>query len=186
VNIIEMGDTVIYNNTNTAPKFYDGDDHEGVVQDSVNCSLACVLVKFGKTIYVCYESDLTIVRKARPMYSKSNLKAGMVVRQRGGQFKIVLADSISGKTSRASMFSFTNDLKHQMKEYDIVAVYETNGQGTLHGYLSGDHLSILWEEEKTAEQIELELMETELLELISKYKRAGALGHLISIVNLVE
>jgi hypothetical protein len=186
VNIIEMGDTVIYNNTNTAPKFYDGDDHEGVVQDSVNCSLACVLVKFGKTIYVCYESDLTIVRKARPMYSKSNLKAGMVVRQRGGQFKIVLADVIAGQSSWSPLSAFTDGLKHEREQYDIVAVYETNNQTGLSSYLSGNCLTVLWEEEKTPEQIKLELLQKELLELISKYKMAGELDHLVSIVNLVE
>ena len=185
MNIIEMGDTVIYNNTNTAPKFYDGDNREGVVQDSVNCSLACVLVKFGKTIYVCYESDLTVVRRARPVFSLSNLKAGMVVRQRGGQFKIVMADVIAGKSSWSLLCDFTNDLKHQMKEYDIVAVYTTTNHDALQGYLSGHNLSILWEE-KNPEQIELELLEKELLELISKYKKAGVLSNLISVVNLVE
>ena len=189
MNIIETGDTVSLRPVDEKDEIQykklgkglvvDDDDDEFAVDDEL------VVIQWSNIRTRRRKKDLVLINKGKHMFNKSALETGMFVRQRGGQFKIVMADVIAGKSSWSLLRDFTNDLKHQMKEYDIVAVYTTTNHDALQGYLSGHNLSILWEE-KTPEQIELELLEKELLELISKYKMAGVLSNLISIVNLVE
>ena len=110
--------------------------------------------------------DLTLIKKGKKdmkEFTKSDLKTGMFVKQRGGEFKVVLDDEISGGSSWGELSSYSEDMMNQSSafaELDIVAVYERRKGGCLSDYLKGQRLKIIWERtEQTEAQKEMEVLQ---------------------------
>ena len=96
-------------------------------------------------------------------FTKSDLKTGMFVKQRRGEFKVVLDDAISGDKSWGELSSYSEDMMARgsaFAELDIVAVYERRKGGCLSDYLKGDNLTPIWERtEQTEAQKEMEVLQ---------------------------
>ena len=163
---IEIGDTVrisedseYYNrHTNTNPRC------EGVY------TKACR--EFDLSHYVEWDSgrsnyyklcDLTLVKKGKKdmkEFTKSDLKTGMFVKLRNGDFSIVLGDIISGE-GWGELSNYNDDMLNKVYDiFDIVAVYERIKDGALSDYLEGQSLKIIWERtEQTEAQKEMEVLQ---------------------------
>ena len=93
-------------------------------------------------------------------FTKSDLKTGMFVKQRNGNFKLVLGDAICGLNgSWDSLGDYTENMTNSdnNSEFDIVAVYTQSEGSSLTSYLSGMYLTKIWERtEQTPAQKEME------------------------------
>ncbi len=106
--------------------------------------------------------DLTLVKKGKTMqFTKSDLKTGMFVKQRGGEFKVVLGDVISDDDSWAELSHYNEDMMHGNRtSLDIVAVYTTREFATMTLNLKGQFLKNIWERtEQTEAQKEMEVLQ---------------------------
>jgi hypothetical protein len=124
-------------------------------------------------------NDLTIVTYTEMMqllgktmeFTKLDLKTGMFVKYRGGSYRIVIGDCLSGNGC-AALSQYSEDLKYAGCAYaalDIMAVYKAAKGTNLGEYLSGHCLTLIWERtEQTQAQKEME----ELLLNIEKGEKA--------------
>jgi len=166
---IEVGDTVriaatseYYNRT--LENEYDP-RCDGVCTDALGGMLHTHVVKWESGKSNNYKAcDLTLVKKGKAMqFTKSDLKTGMFVKQRGGEFKIVLDDVISGGNSWSDLSNYDDGILKKSRGFaalDIVAVYERIKGGCLSDYLEGQRLKIIWERtEQTEAQKEMEILQ---------------------------
>jgi len=89
---------------------------------------------------------------------KSELKNGIVIKYRNNDYKdsiaseyaLVVDNLFIGLDGFMPLISYNEDLTFSDdKDYDIVAVYEVDGFGNgLRSVLSGNDLTLLWEEGK--------------------------------------
>ena len=109
-------------------------------------------------------------------FTKSDLKTGMLVKQRNGDIKVVLGESICGLWGLWDRLSnFKSDLISTCYgEFDIIVVYKTSEGNSLTSYLEGDYLTPIWERtEQTEAQKEMEILQEQakaLQEQITKLK----------------
>ena len=118
----------------------------------------------GDPSIVTYTEMMQLLgKKHMKEFTKSDLKTGMFVKQRGGEFKLVLDDVISGGNSWGALSNYDDDMLKKSRVFaglDIVAVYERIIGGCLSDYLGGQRLKIIWERtEQTEAQKEMEVLQ---------------------------
>jgi hypothetical protein len=122
---------------------------------------------------VTYTEMMQLLGKTMKEFTKSDLKTGMVVRNRNGNYKIVFGNSMSGLDNTASFSSFTSNLlgKQSQAEFDIMAVYKVGGAMLIRATLSGEGLTLIWERtEQTPAQKEMEVLQAKMDELQEQMK----------------
>jgi hypothetical protein len=107
-------------------------------------------------------------------FTKSDLKTGMFVKQRNGDFKIVLGDAICGYDYFSPLYSYNVSMllcDSAQTEFDIMAVYNKNSNVALSYYLQGQDLQIIWKRtEQTEAQKEMEVLQAKMDELQEQMK----------------
>lgn len=110
-----------------------------------------------------YTEMMQLLRKDMKEFTKSDLKTGMFVKQRGGAFNVVLDDVISCGDSWGDLSNYDDGMLKKsicFAELDIVAVYERIKAGCLSDYLEGNLLTLVWERtEQTEAQKEMEILQ---------------------------
>jgi hypothetical protein len=114
-----------------------------------------------------------------------NLEDRMVVRQRSGNYKIVMGKCLSGLKNYMSLSSLNDDMKGKtISGCDIMAVYKTAYHSTITDYLTGNGLTLLWErQEKTPRELELDDLNGRMSRLIQEYKKLDSFGAAVKILN---
>jgi hypothetical protein len=107
--------------------------------------------------------DLTLIKKGKTMqFTKSDLKTGMFVRYRNGDYRVVIGDCLSGDGC-AALPQYSEDLKYKgitIMALDIMAVYKAANGTNISEYLSGHCLTLIWERtEQTEAQKEMEVLQ---------------------------
>jgi hypothetical protein len=159
---IEIGDTVRIVATSEYYRYNsNANPHiEGVVHSI--CGLIDVYWNNGHS-NTYKPHDLTLIKKGKTMqFTKSDLKTGMVVKQRNGNFKLVLGYQLCGDNSYGELSFYTTCLENGCggSELDIIAVYECESGNCLSEYLAGNALALIWERtEQTEAQKEMEVLQ---------------------------
>ena len=179
---IEIGDTVRIAEDS---KYYKNGVHnptcEGVTIAPLGCSSWPYRVRWLNGEENAYKlQDLTLIKKGKTMqFTKSDLKTGMFVKQRNGNFKVVLGEAICGNDYSFGLIdNYNRDMTITCNEthLDIVAVYKTNRSVSLNLYLKGTCLTLIWERtEQTEAQKEMEVLQAQakaLQEQITKLQGA--------------
>jgi hypothetical protein len=108
-------------------------------------------------------SDLTLIKKGKTMqFTKSDLKTGMFVKYRNGEYRMVLGNIITGDG-----WMSLNDLSSNLLEningrnrLDVMSVYTAKHNATIASYLKGQDLTLIWERtEQTPAQKEMEVLQ---------------------------
>ena len=140
--------------------FYGNERYIGVTKKG-SCGTWCE--DFHDPSIVTYTEMMQLLGKDMKEFTKSDLKTGMFVKQRGGEFKIVLDDVISGGNSWGDLSNYDDGMLKKSRVFaglDIVAVYERIKGGCLSDYLEGQRLKIIWERtEQTEAQKEMEILQ---------------------------
>jgi hypothetical protein len=95
-------------------------------------------------------------------FTKSDLKTGMFVKQRNGDFKIILGKATFSYDYFMELLSYSDGLTHSnnQKEFDIMSVYKKSSNVPLSYYLKGQDLTPIWERtEQTPAQKEMEVLQ---------------------------
>jgi hypothetical protein len=96
------------------------------------------------------------------------------VKQRNGNFKVVLGKTICGNDYSFGLIdNYNRDMTITCNEthLDIVAVYKTNRSVSLNLYLKGDCLTLIWERtEQTPAQKEMEELQAQITKLQEQAK----------------
>ena len=122
-----------------------------------------------------YQShDLILIKKGKTMqFTKSDLKTGMFVKYRSGDYRVVIGHVLSG-TGCATLPQYSEDLKYRGDIYpqlDIVAVYKATRGTNIDEYLKGHCLTPIWERtEQTPAQKEMEVLQAKMDELQEQMK----------------
>jgi hypothetical protein len=126
---------------------------------------------------VTYKEMMQLLGKTME-FTKSNLKTGMFVRYRNGDYRVVIGDCLSGDGC-AALPQYSEDLKYKgitIMALDIMAVYKAAKGTNISEYLSGHCLTLIWERtEQTEAQKEMELLQAQakaLQEQITKLQGA--------------
>jgi hypothetical protein len=129
-------------------------------------------VGFNNTKIVTYTEMMQLLGKTMKEFTKSDLKTGMFVRNRGGDYKVVIGDVLSGLDACTTLGNFSDSLiSNNCEGYDIVAVYEVKGTVYLRTYLNGSSLEVIWERiEQTPVQKEMEVLQAKMDELQEQMK----------------
>ena len=100
-------------------------------------------------------------KKDMKEFTKSDLKAGMFVKNRNGDYKIVVGEFLSGIYACTMLRNFSESLiAASGKHYDIVSVYKAADPRFLSSYLKGESLAPIWERtEQTEAQKEMEILQ---------------------------
>jgi hypothetical protein len=116
-----------------------------------------------------YQSyDLTLIKKGKTMeFTKSDLiklsqSETVFVKQRNGDFKIVLGKATFSYDYFMELLSYSEGLTHRnnQKEFDIMSVYKKSSNVPLSYYLKGENLELIWERtEQTEAQKEMEVLQ---------------------------
>jgi hypothetical protein len=159
---IEIGDTVkIAESSQYYQKGTSNPTCEGVVIPPTGEWPYRVLWPDGQTN--SYQAgDLTLIKKGKTMqFTKSDLKTGMFVKQRDGDYAIVLDEALSTMRLYTALSNITSSLCHNyIKSSDIMAVYTTASRDTLGCHLSGESLTLIWERtEQTEAQKEMGVLQ---------------------------
>jgi hypothetical protein len=106
-------------------------------------------------------------------FNKSDLKTGMFVKYRGGHYRVVIGDILSG-SGCATLPQYSEDLKYKGNFYmalDIMAVYKAAKATHIGEYLKGHCLTLIWERtEQTPAQKEMEVLQVKMDELQEQMK----------------
>jgi hypothetical protein len=124
-----------------------------------------------KPTIVTYTEMMKLLGKTM-QFTKSDLKTGMFVRNRGGDYKLVIGEVLSGLDACTTLGNFNDSLiSNNCEGYDIVAVYEVKGTAYLRTYLNGSYLEVIWERiEQTPAQKEMEVLQAKMDELQEQMK----------------
>jgi hypothetical protein len=124
-----------------------------------------------KPTIVTYTEMMQLLGKTM-QFTKSDLKTGMFVRNRGGDYKVVIGEVLSGLDACTTLGNFSDSLiSNDCEGYDIVAVYEVKGTVYLRTYLNGSSLEVIWERtEQTPAQKEMEVLQAKMDELQEQMK----------------
>jgi hypothetical protein len=175
---IEVGDTVRIAGTSV---------HYNRAEES-NPKCDGVVVEYCGTLDVDWDNgfsntyqsyDLILIKKGKTMkeFTKSYLKTGMFVKYRGGHYRVVIGDFLSGKGC-ASLSQYSDNLKYvgdTYKALDIMAVYKASGGTNMDEYLSGQRLTLIWERtEQTPAQKEMEVLQVKMNESQAKMNELQA------------
>jgi hypothetical protein len=116
---------------------------------------------------VTYTEMMQLLGKTMKEFTKSDLKTGMFVKQRDGDYAVVLDKTLSTMRLYTELSNIASSLCHNyIKSSDIVAVYTTASRDTLGCHLSGESLTLIWERtEQTPAQKEMEVLQSKMDEL---------------------
>jgi hypothetical protein len=106
-------------------------------------------------------------------FTKSDLKTGMFVKQRNGDFKIILGKATFSYDYFMELLSYSDGLTHSnnQKEFDIMSVYKKSSNVPLSYYLKGQDLTLIWERtEQTEAQKEMEELQAQITKLQEQAK----------------
>jgi hypothetical protein len=123
-----------------------------------------ILIKKGKTMKEFTKLDLIKLAQTETVF----------IKQRNGNFKIVLGYDICGnddKWGEINDYSVNMNKRTGNDEFDIVAVYKKGIGSSLTKYLKGQHLTLIWERtEQTPAQKEMEVLQVKMNELQEQMK----------------
>jgi hypothetical protein len=164
---IEIGDTVRISDTS---QYYGcGSTNpmcEGVYNKTAGVTSLSHRVDWANGVSDWYNlDDLTLIKKGKTMqFTKSDLKTGMVVRYRDGEYRILIDKVLTG-IGGFNVLSLYNDslLGVNASNVDIVAVYNMCNARPIDIYLKGEHLTLIWERtEQTPAQKEMEVLQSQI------------------------
>jgi len=118
-----------------------------------------------RDLFMKYEDKKTM--KTFTTFTKSDLKTGMFVKYRNGNYKLVLGSSLTDVHTFNLLGYYVDSLLHKSdSSFDILSVYTTCMEGRLGGYLEGKNLVLLWERtQQTEAQKEMEALNKKIAEL---------------------
>lgn len=112
-------------------------------------------------LFMKYEENKTM-----DTFTKSDLKTGMFVKYRNGEYRMVLDSRLTSIQGGCTLNNFQEDITHDFSEggmLDIIAVYKNLPIGNLKEYLEGRSLTLLWERtEQTEAQKEMEALNKQI------------------------
>jgi hypothetical protein len=119
-----------------------------------------------------YSEMMQLLTGKTVQFTKSDLKAGMFVKQRDGDYAVVLDKTLSTMRLYTELCNIESSLHHNsIKSCDIMAVYTTASRDTLGAHLSGETLTLIWERtEQTEAQKEMEVLQAKMDELQEQMK----------------
>jgi hypothetical protein len=127
----------------------------------------------NNTKIVTYTEMMQLLGKTMKEFTKSDLKTGMFVKYRSGDYRVVIGHVLSG-TGCATLPQYSEDLKYRGDIYpqlDIVAVYKATRGTNIDEYLKGHCLTPIWERiEQTPAQKEMEVLQAKMDELQEQMK----------------
>jgi hypothetical protein len=110
--------------------------------------------------------DLILIKKGKTMkFTKSDLKTGMFVKHRAGDYKIVTEQGVSNVSCHVHYDAFSENLLRLggSPESDIMSVYKTSKSRCLAAHLDGVDLFLIWERtEQTPAQKEMEALQAQI------------------------
>jgi hypothetical protein len=94
-------------------------------------------------------------------FTKSDLKTGMFVKNRNGDYKMVMGEALAGLDTSTELGYFSESLiSNRAKCLDIIAVYKVKSAVYIRTYLQGNSLTLIWERtEQTEAQKEMEVLQ---------------------------
>jgi hypothetical protein len=111
-------------------------------------------------------SDLTLIKKGKKEmkeFTKSDLKTGMFVRLRRGDYRVVLGDYALDTESRVCLLNIKDNLLAAHDAFDgidIMAVCRIGIPTSLADHLQGESLELIWERtEQTPAQKEMAILQ---------------------------
>jgi hypothetical protein len=110
---------------------------------------------------ISYTEMMQLLGKTMKEFTKSDLKTGMVVRYRDGEYRIFIDKVLMG-IGGFNVLSLYNDslIGINNSNVDIVAVYSMSEARPIDIYLKGEHLTLIWERtEQTPAQKEMEVLQ---------------------------
>jgi hypothetical protein len=118
---------------------------------------------YNKPAIITYTEMMQLLGKTM-QFTKSDLKTGMFVKQRDGDYAIVLDGTLSTMRLYTELSNIASSLCHNyIKSSDIMAVYTTASRDTLGCHLSGESLTLIWERtEQTPAQKEMEVLQAQI------------------------
>ena len=171
---IEVGDTVKISGSS---RYYRHRD-----SDNPRCEGVCIKVKGNWDYRVIWSNgetnsynmgDLILIKKGKTMqFTKSDLKTGMFVKHRDGDYAVVLDNDLSGLKHYVSLATITPKLKSScLPDNDIMFVYVRAERCCMNSHLSGLGLRRVWERtEQTPAQKEMEVLQAKMDELQEQMK----------------
>jgi hypothetical protein len=119
--------------------------------------------RMGFDTIVTYTQMMQLLGKTM-QFTKSDLKTGMFVKYRGGQYRIVIGDCLSGNGC-ATLPQYSEGLKYKVptiRALDIMAVYKAAKATHINEYLKGHCLTLIWERtEQTEAKKEMEVLQAQ-------------------------
>lgn len=97
-------------------------------------------------------------------FTKSDLKDGMVVKIRDGNFYLVVGDKLIGKYGFNVFSDYDDNLTCKPDSFDIIAVYETTDVYSIYRLFDENQLINIWQRES----VEVKRIEKEMRELAEK------------------
>jgi hypothetical protein len=125
------------------------------------------------TKIVTYTEMMQLLGKTMKEFTKSDLKTGMFVKHRAGDYKIVTEQGVSNVSCHVHYDAFSEDLLRLggSPESDIMSVYKTSKSRCLAAHLDGVDLFLIWERtEQTPAQKEMEVLQAKMDELQEQMK----------------
>jgi hypothetical protein len=163
---IEIGDTVRIKDTSEYYKNgVNNPTCEGVYNKDDGCRSLSHRVDWANGMSEWYNlHDLTLIKKGKTVeFTKSDLKTGMFVKFRRGEYRVVLGDYALDNVSRVCLLNIKDSLLSQhdaFADIDIMAVYRIDIPTSLIDHLEGGNLELIWERtEQTPAQKEMEVLQ---------------------------
>jgi phage tail protein X len=106
--------------------------------------------------------DLTLIKKGKTMqFTKSDLKTGMFVKHRDGDYAILLEDTATGRKHYTELHCITEALLSSIERgNDITHVYVKAEPRSMNSHLKGLGLRCIWERtEQTEAQKEMKVLQ---------------------------
>ena len=157
-------------------KFFDWGSQEGLIGFDTDGDSG-TWVGRNNTKIVTYTEMMQLLGKTMKEFTKSDLKTGMFVKYRSGDYRVVIGHVLSG-TGCATLPQYSEDLKYRGDIYpqlDIVAVYKATRGTNIDEYLKGHCLTPIWERiEQTPAQKEMEVLQVKMNESQAKMNELQA------------
>jgi hypothetical protein len=137
---------------------------------------------------ISYTEMMQLLGKAMKEFTKSDLKTGMFVKQRNGNFKVVLGDAICGDNNNyGRLDEYKENLINICKNtaHDVMAAYNPEKGASLTSYLKGNNITLIWERiEQTPAQKEMEVLLTNMVTL--EYETKSKMEEIQKQIKVVQ
>jgi hypothetical protein len=121
---------------------------------------------------VTYTEMMQLLGKTM-QFTKSDLKTGMFVKYRNGEYRMVLGNIITGD-GWMSLNELSSNLLENINganKLDVMSVYTAKHNSTIINYLKGKELTLIWERtEQTPVQKEMEELQEKITKLQEQAK----------------